>query len=203
MELFPGYIQISQIPEEEKNIGPHDRLIHVYHFTKDTAQNQMVNSFNWFISFCIFLNILMSFIFHANISCMTKVLYFCFTSKIYSKFKTLGNLFSWLYTKVKLYLKLKSVYRRNFKFLTKSLARYILTCLGSYLSSFQFCKSFRFAWWFHWTKIDCIFYFSLPNCFIIFLVWPVEVCFSIIRASWVPSGFGHCIQSFSGALIET
>ena len=35
-----------QIPEEEKNIGPQDRLIHVYHFTKDTAQNQMVNSFN-------------------------------------------------------------------------------------------------------------------------------------------------------------
>lgn len=31
-----------QIPEEEKNLGPHDRLIHVYHFTKETAQNQMV-----------------------------------------------------------------------------------------------------------------------------------------------------------------
>jgi ubiquitin carboxyl-terminal hydrolase 7 len=31
----------SQIPEEEKNLGPHDRLIHVYHFTKETAQNQM------------------------------------------------------------------------------------------------------------------------------------------------------------------
>ncbi|KAL4200392.1 hypothetical protein AMTRI_Chr03g56220 [Amborella trichopoda] len=28
------------IPEEEKNLGPHDRLIHVYHFTKDTTQNQ-------------------------------------------------------------------------------------------------------------------------------------------------------------------
>lgn len=32
----------SQIPEEEKNLGPHDRLIHVYHFTKESAQNQMV-----------------------------------------------------------------------------------------------------------------------------------------------------------------
>lgn len=31
-----------QIPEEEKDLGPHDRLIHVYHFTKETAQNQMV-----------------------------------------------------------------------------------------------------------------------------------------------------------------
>lgn len=31
-----------QIPEEEKNLAPNDRLIHVYHFTKDTAQNQMV-----------------------------------------------------------------------------------------------------------------------------------------------------------------
>ncbi|CAK9170929.1 unnamed protein product [Ilex paraguariensis] len=29
------------IPEEEKNLGPHDRLIHVYHFMKDTAQNQV------------------------------------------------------------------------------------------------------------------------------------------------------------------
>ena len=32
----------TQIPEEEKNLGPHDRLIHVYHFSKETAQNQMV-----------------------------------------------------------------------------------------------------------------------------------------------------------------
>lgn len=31
-----------QIPEEEKNLGPQDRLIHVYHFSKETAQNQMV-----------------------------------------------------------------------------------------------------------------------------------------------------------------
>ena len=37
-------ILTSQIPEEEKNLGPHDRLIHVYHFTKETAQNQMVNT---------------------------------------------------------------------------------------------------------------------------------------------------------------
>jgi len=38
-----------QIPEEEKNLGPHDRLIHVYHFTKDTAQNQMVYNCIWSI----------------------------------------------------------------------------------------------------------------------------------------------------------
>ncbi|KAK8504388.1 hypothetical protein V6N13_025065 [Hibiscus sabdariffa] len=31
----------SQIPEVEKNLGPNDRLIHVYHFSKETAQNQM------------------------------------------------------------------------------------------------------------------------------------------------------------------
>ncbi|KAF3651250.1 Ubiquitin carboxyl-terminal hydrolase 12 [Capsicum annuum] len=35
--LKPFY---SMIPEEEKNLGPHDRLIHVYHFMKDTTQNQ-------------------------------------------------------------------------------------------------------------------------------------------------------------------
>ncbi|KAK6926479.1 MATH/TRAF domain, partial [Dillenia turbinata] len=35
-------LRAEEIPEEEKNLGPHDRLIHVYHFTKDTTQNQMV-----------------------------------------------------------------------------------------------------------------------------------------------------------------
>ncbi|GAU14502.1 hypothetical protein TSUD_250440 [Trifolium subterraneum] len=39
LEVF--YHKIYKIPEEEKNLGPHDRLIHVYHFTKDTTQNQM------------------------------------------------------------------------------------------------------------------------------------------------------------------
>lgn len=34
-------LRAEEIPEEEKNLGPHDRLIHVYHFTKETAQNQM------------------------------------------------------------------------------------------------------------------------------------------------------------------
>ncbi|XP_052175009.1 ubiquitin C-terminal hydrolase 12 isoform X2 [Diospyros lotus] len=31
----------EEIPEEENNRGPHDRLIHVYHFTKEVGQNQM------------------------------------------------------------------------------------------------------------------------------------------------------------------
>ncbi|KAF7815408.1 ubiquitin carboxyl-terminal hydrolase 12-like isoform X1 [Senna tora] len=34
-------LRAEEIPEEEKNLGPHDRLIHVYHFNKDTAQSQM------------------------------------------------------------------------------------------------------------------------------------------------------------------
>jgi ubiquitin carboxyl-terminal hydrolase 7 len=34
---------LKQIPEEEKNLGPHDRLIHVYHFMKDPNQNQIQN----------------------------------------------------------------------------------------------------------------------------------------------------------------
>uniref|UniRef100_A0A2P2MFR1 ubiquitinyl hydrolase 1 n=1 Tax=Rhizophora mucronata TaxID=61149 RepID=A0A2P2MFR1_RHIMU len=34
-------LRAEEIPEEEKNLGPHDRLIHVYHFTKESAQNQM------------------------------------------------------------------------------------------------------------------------------------------------------------------
>ncbi|KAK6942493.1 MATH/TRAF domain [Dillenia turbinata] len=34
-------LRAEEIPEEEKSLGPHDRLIHVYHFTKESAQNQM------------------------------------------------------------------------------------------------------------------------------------------------------------------
>ncbi|XP_037496823.1 ubiquitin carboxyl-terminal hydrolase 13 isoform X3 [Jatropha curcas] len=33
-------LRAEEIPEEEKNLGPNDRLIHVYHFMKDPAQNQ-------------------------------------------------------------------------------------------------------------------------------------------------------------------
>lgn len=31
-----------QVPEEEKDLGSQDRLIHVYHFTRDASQNHMV-----------------------------------------------------------------------------------------------------------------------------------------------------------------
>ncbi|CAM8927423.1 unnamed protein product [Rhodiola kirilowii] len=34
-------LRAEEIPEEEKNIGPQDRLIHVYHFSKENAQNQV------------------------------------------------------------------------------------------------------------------------------------------------------------------
>ncbi|KAI9153875.1 hypothetical protein LWI28_017843 [Acer negundo] len=34
-------LRAEEIPDEEKNLGPQDRLIHVYHFTKESAQNQM------------------------------------------------------------------------------------------------------------------------------------------------------------------
>ncbi|GLU19083.1 hypothetical protein SLE2022_353500 [Rubroshorea leprosula] len=34
-------LRAEEIPEEEKNLGPNDRPIHVYHFTKETAQNQL------------------------------------------------------------------------------------------------------------------------------------------------------------------
>ncbi|KAK4765694.1 hypothetical protein SAY86_026784 [Trapa natans] len=36
-------LRAEEIPEEEKDLGPHDRLIHVYHFMKDQAQNQVQN----------------------------------------------------------------------------------------------------------------------------------------------------------------
>ncbi|KAI0527012.1 hypothetical protein KFK09_002608 [Dendrobium nobile] len=34
-------LRAEEIPEEEKNLGSHNRLIHVYHFMKDPNQNQM------------------------------------------------------------------------------------------------------------------------------------------------------------------
>ncbi|KAJ0981726.1 hypothetical protein J5N97_009981 [Dioscorea zingiberensis] len=34
-------LRAEEIPEEEKDLGPQDRLIHVYHFMKDANQNQM------------------------------------------------------------------------------------------------------------------------------------------------------------------
>ncbi|KAI3783642.1 hypothetical protein L1987_42728 [Smallanthus sonchifolius] len=33
-------LRAEEIPEEEKDLGPQDRLIHVYHFMKDASQNQ-------------------------------------------------------------------------------------------------------------------------------------------------------------------
>ncbi|KAI3734586.1 hypothetical protein L6452_14057 [Arctium lappa] len=38
-------LRAEEIPEEEKDLDPQDRLIHVYHFMKDTAQNQQVQNF--------------------------------------------------------------------------------------------------------------------------------------------------------------
>ncbi|CAH1446368.1 unnamed protein product [Lactuca virosa] len=34
-------LRAEEIPEEEKELGPQDRLIHVYHFMKDASQNQV------------------------------------------------------------------------------------------------------------------------------------------------------------------
>ncbi|KAH7299953.1 hypothetical protein KP509_24G037500 [Ceratopteris richardii] len=38
-------LRAEEIPDEEKDLGPQDRLIHVYHFMRDPTQNQMVQNF--------------------------------------------------------------------------------------------------------------------------------------------------------------
>ncbi|XP_061337536.1 ubiquitin C-terminal hydrolase 13-like isoform X1 [Gastrolobium bilobum] len=38
-------LRAEEIPEEERNLGLHDRLIHVYHFINDPAPNQPVQNF--------------------------------------------------------------------------------------------------------------------------------------------------------------
>jgi len=38
-------LRAEEVPEEEKNLGPFDRLIHVYHFSKDTQNQTQVQNF--------------------------------------------------------------------------------------------------------------------------------------------------------------
>ncbi|CAM6033345.1 unnamed protein product [Sphagnum compactum] len=38
-------LRAEEIPDEEKDLGAHDRLIHVYHFSRDASQNHMVQNF--------------------------------------------------------------------------------------------------------------------------------------------------------------
>lgn len=38
-------LRAEEVPDEEKELGPQDRLIHVYHFTRDASQNHMVQNF--------------------------------------------------------------------------------------------------------------------------------------------------------------
>ncbi|GLJ15872.1 hypothetical protein SUGI_0262060 [Cryptomeria japonica] len=38
-------LRAEEIPEEEKKLGPQNRLIHVYHFNKDASQNHTVQNF--------------------------------------------------------------------------------------------------------------------------------------------------------------
>ncbi|GBG84805.1 hypothetical protein CBR_g39181 [Chara braunii] len=38
-------LRAEEIPEDEMDLGPEDRLIHVYHFTRDAASNSMVHNF--------------------------------------------------------------------------------------------------------------------------------------------------------------
>jgi hypothetical protein len=39
-----------QVPEEEKDLGSQDRLIHVYHFTRDASQNHMVMKIPYYVN---------------------------------------------------------------------------------------------------------------------------------------------------------
>nr|QEP51817.1 ubiquitin carboxyl-terminal hydrolase 12-like protein [Pinus massoniana] len=38
-------LRAEEIPEEERNLSPGDRLIHVYHFNKDSSQNHIIQNF--------------------------------------------------------------------------------------------------------------------------------------------------------------
>lgn len=100
---------LPQIPEEEKSLGPHDRMIHVYHFLKDTAQNQMVrlNGFAVYTFFYLVLKILLklnSFSTNLHLSLplkLSNVMLWWYFGNI-SMFRTLETLSSWLSVRVRL-----------------------------------------------------------------------------------------------------
>lgn len=55
-------------------------------------------------------------------------------------------------------------------------------------------------WWmFYWLKTN-LYIFHYLYYFLPFCLATVEICISFARASRVPSGLWHCIQSFSGAI---
>eukprot|EP00898_Chlorokybus_atmophyticus_P001501 jgi/Chlat1/2351/Chrsp17S02617 len=49
-------LRAEEIPEDEKNMGPNDRLIHVYHFTKDPAHTSMLQNFGDPFFLCVHEN---------------------------------------------------------------------------------------------------------------------------------------------------
>ena len=139
-------------------------------------------------------------------------------SVLYSKFRTLGNRFSWSYMRVRLWLKLKSEYRRNYRFQMRNLPRYIflhlchvllifvqlrsVTWLGRYVNN-QSCIKIVLIFTTKYVALNQYFCNHLINPNIpLFFIWPVEVCISFSRSSRVPSGLWHCVQSFSGLFIE-
>jgi len=105
---------LPQIPEEEKNLGPHDRLIHVYHFMKDTTQNQVVSTFKFYFNCILFgtcfdwLSSPMAVInyFHVlffEVSMFLPYLFQClFVFYINSRFRILENHFSWSFMRARL-----------------------------------------------------------------------------------------------------
>lgn len=68
--------------------------------------------------------------------------------------------------------------------------------MSSILSEFALVRSVLLTR--HWV-LNAISIFLTAFCYI--SIWPVEVCFPFIGASWVSSGHWYCIQSVSGALI--
>jgi hypothetical protein len=111
LSLLHGWsISLLQIPEEEKNISPHDRLIHVYHFAKDT-QNQTV-----------IRNEIYSVLKKKNL-CYSYVYSQLLAFNYFSKYKTLESHSSLLFMRVKLYLRSKHASKRSSRFLMRIFLR--------------------------------------------------------------------------------
>lgn len=125
----------SQVPEEEKNLGPDNRLIHVYHFNKETAQNQMVYNMDELINIHDLFWLLRYFLECPAILHYMHVLRIYILFSFNSKCKILVSPFSWSFMKVKLWLKLNCGYKRNCKFLMKSSPRFFHTFLTHHCHS--------------------------------------------------------------------
>ena len=179
LTFFFYYLVESQIPEEEKNIGPNDRLIHVYHFTKEAAQNQVAvpvkltftSKVIWGSSVLDVLNTTYEplFLFAASAKFRRSILF--------------GNTRRWNFR------------RNQDPYPKETPCPWWGLCQGMHMSLSDFDNSY-------WNVNNFVVIIGgwiglLLNSFY-YLWYPVEVCFIFDGTTWLLAGHRCCLWSLSG-----